>query len=275
MLKCKYTRYGLKTLWYLLTIHSFLGVLSQYALSIEEKRDYWADYLLIPSSIMRNAITSNFITNSVPDDYMPTSDNAGKVYSQLHSISSGFNQKPLYIIGSLELLNISSLELRIGETIFGSPSFNSYRSPGLRLYSTSLDWQDPQYHEPFKLVLSVYRGRDMTKRRNIPAAMIIIYTENTPTRERTVIGYGRYGIYGTLTLLWEDSGSFPGTSFFQFGVARDTQTQFQPFYDPDLKEMTYLHQGQWIEAGWRISDFRSFQSVAKYLYYTLIARIRN
>jgi hypothetical protein len=94
----------------------------------------------------------------------------------------------------------------------------------------------------------------MTRRRNVPAAMIIIYTENTPTRERTVIGYGRYGIYGTLTLLWEDSGSFPGTSFFQFGVAHDSQAQFQPFYDPDLKELTYLHRGHWIAAGWRISD---------------------
>ena len=276
MLKCKYTRYGLRTLWFWLAIHSFLGVLSHYALSIEEKHDHWADYLLIPSSTVRNSIASNSdkgrIIDNVPTGYMPPSGNADKVHGQLHSMSSGFDQKLLYILDSLESLDMSSLELRIGETIFCFPSFNSCKSSGLRLYSTAVDWQDPQYPEPVKLVLSVYRGRDMTRRRNVPAAMIIIYTEDIPTKERTVIGYGRYGIYGTLTLLWEDSDAFPGTAFYQFGVAHDSRAQFQPFYDPDLKELTYLHRGQWIAAGWRISDPGSLRSVAKYLYYTLTGR---
>jgi hypothetical protein len=203
---------------------------------------------------------------------MPPSGNADEVYGQLRSISSGFDQKVLYILDYLDTLDISSLELRIGETLFCSPSFNSCRSPGLRLYSTSVVWQDPQHPEPVKLVLSIYRDRDMNRRRNFPALMIIVYTENIPTSERTIIGYGRYGIYATLTLLWEDSGGFPGTSFFQFGVAHDSQTQFQPFYDPDLKELTYLHRGQWIAAGWRISDLSSLQSAAKYLYYTLTGK---
>jgi len=87
-----------------------------------------------------------------------------------------------------------------------------------------------------------------------------------------VMGYGRYGIYGTLTLLWEDRSGLPGTSFFQFGVTHDSQTQFQPFYDPDLKELTYLHRGPWIAAGWSISDLSLLQSAAKYFYYTLIGR---
>ena len=276
MLKCKYTRYVLRTLLCWLTIHSFLGVLSQNALSIEKKRDYWADYLLIPSPTMKNSIASNSnegrSTNNMPVGHMPPSGNAGKVYGQLHSMPSGFEQKLLYFLDSLKSLDISSLELRIGETIFCSPSFNFCKSSGLRLYSTSVDWQDPQYLEPVKLILSIYRGRDMTRRRNVPAAMIIIYTENIPIRERIVIGYGRYGICGTLTLLWEDRGGFPGTSFFQFGVTHDSQTQFQPFYDPDLKELTYLHRGPWIAVGWSISDLSLLQSMAKYFYYAMSGR---
>ena len=278
MLKRKYTRYGLGTLWCWLTIYSFLGVLSHYALSIEEKHDYWADYLLIPSSTMRDSVAFNFgegrIADNIPTGYMPPSDNADRIHGQLHIMSGGFDQKLLYILDCLESLDISSLELRIGETVFGSPSFNSCRSPEVCLYSTSVDWQDPNYLKPVRLVLSVYRGRDITQRRNVPAAMIIIYTENLPISERIIIGYGRYGICGTLTLLWDDRGSFPGTSFFQFGVAHDSPTQFQPFYDPDLKELTYFHRGPWIAAGWSISDLSLLQSMAKYFYYTLTGRTR-
>jgi hypothetical protein len=275
MLRCKYIPYALRMLWCWLTIYSFLGILSQCALSVDEEYDYWSDHLLIPSST-RNSISLNLnkgkITDSKPIGYTSISGSTDKAYRRLDSTSNGFDQKLMYILDSLEALDISSLKLQIGETVFCSPSFNSYRSAGLRLYSTSVDWQDPQHPEPVKLVLSVHRARDIPQRKDVPSVMIIMYSESVPTRERTLIGYGRYGIYATLTLLWEDSGGFPGTSFFQFGVAHDNRNQFQPFYDPDLKELMYLHRGQWVAAGWRISDPHSLQSVVKYLYYALTGR---
>ena len=201
--------------------------------------------------------------------FHPYSGNAVRAYDQLHSIIRDYDGGLLYLIDTLSELDTRSLELQIGKAMLCSPSFNSYKSPEVRLYSTSVDWKDPQYPDPVKFVLSVYRKRTITPRQNIASAMVIMYTNNSSTKERTIIGYGRYGIYGTLTLLWEDSDGFPGTSFLQFGVAYDSPSQFQPFYDPDLKELTYYHQGQWIAAGWRNSDLSSLQRVTKYIYYML------
>ena len=286
----------LSTLWHwpknpsILVATAFLGVLSQSALAVGENHDYWADFLLLnPLAVQSkqylsfdfSAKESFLIANGNAGkiaDTMPAGDrvpvfysgNTGRIYSKLRSTPSDLDGRLLYVIDALGALDTDSLELRIGKSSLCSPSFSSCKSPGLRLYSTSVDWMDPQYPEPIKLMLSVYRDRTIFPRRSIPAAMIVMYTKNDSTKERTIIGYGRYGIYGTLTLLWEDSEGFPGTSFLQFGAAYDSPSQFQPFYDPDLKELMYYHQGQWISAGWRNSDLGSLQTVAKYLYYMLV-----
>jgi len=194
------------------------------------------------------------------------------VYGRSRFTPRGIDERLLYFLDTLESLDTSSLELRVGGTIFDSPSFRSYKSSGLRLYSTSIDWTDPEYPEPVKIVLSVYRDRTISQPRNIPSAMLIMYTKDVPTRERTIIGYGRYGIYATLTLLWEKSEQFPGTSFLQFGAAHENPFQIQPFYDPDLKELTYHHQSLWVAAGWRVSDLSSLRTAAEYLYYTFVGK---
>jgi hypothetical protein len=270
----------------------FLGLMSQSVFAFGEKsHNYWADSFLIdPLADQSNryltfdfsAKESFLIANSsngrttntmsangrFPHPYY---GNTNRIYSKkLHSMPSDFDGRLLYVIDTLESLDTESLELRIGESALCAPSFNSCKSPELRLYSTSVDWVDPGYPEPIKFMLSVYRDRTIFPRRSIPAAMIVMYTENDPTKERTIIGYGKYGVYGTLTLLWEDTKGFPGTSFLQFGAAYDRPNYYQPFYDPDLKELMYNRQGQWISAGWRNSDLGSLQRVAKYLYYMLV-----
>lgn len=285
----------LRTLWHwlinprIIVFAAFLGIVSQSALAVIEKYDNWANYLICPPLATRS---EQYPSPSFPtkESFLIANGNIGKAanimsnrgrilppysgnpvrtYDQLHSAIRDYDGGLLYLIDTLSKFDTRSLELQIGKAILCAPSFNSYKSPELRLYSTSVDWKDPQYPEPVKFVLSVYRRRTITPRQNSPSAMVIMYTNNNSTRERTIIGYGRYGIYGTLTLLWEDSDGFPGTSFLQFGAAYDSRYQFQPFYDPDLKELTFHHQGQWIAAGWRSSDVGSLQRVAKYIYYML------
>lgn len=273
----------------ILVVAVFLGILSQSALAVVEKHDSWTNYLVFPPLATRS---EQYPSLSFPakENFLVANGNVGKAanimsgkgrifpaysgnaitaYDQLHSIIRDYDGGLLYLIDTLSDLDTRSLELQIGEAMLCSPSFNSYKSPEVRLYSTSVDWKDPQYPDPVKFVLSVYRKRTITPRQNIPSAMVIMYTNNSSTKERTIIGYGRYGIYGTLTLLWEDIDGFPGTSFLQFGAAYDSPSQFQPFYDPDLKELTYYHQGQWIAAGWRNSDLSSLKRVTKYIYYML------
>lgn len=266
-----------------------LCILSQSALAVKDNHDYWADYLLIRPSVpasqqylsLNSSSNASFLLATGNNHIMVNSrssserslsfysGSASRLYGQSRFKLRSIDERLLDFLDTLESLGTSSLELRIGGTVFDSPSFRSYRSSGLRLYSTSIDWRDPEYPEPVKIVLSVYRDRTISQPRNIPSAMLIMYTKDIPTRERTIIGYGRYGIYGTLTLLWENSEQFPGTSFLQFGAAHENPLQIEPFYDPDLKELTYHHQSQWIAAGWRVSDLSSLKTVAKYLYYTL------
>lgn len=280
------------TTFRLLFAIAYLCILSQSALAAKDNHDYWADYLLIRPSVppsqqylsLNSSANGSFLlatvnnhkmlnTRSASERSLPRySGSASKVYGRSRYKLRGIDERLLYFLDTLESLDSSSLELRIGGTVFDSPSFRSYKSSGLRLYSTSVDWKDPEYPDPVKIVLSVYRDRTIAQPRNIPSAMLIMYTKDVPTRERTIIGYGRYGIYGTLTLLWENSEQFPGTSFLQFGAAHENPFQIQPFYDPDLKELTYHHQSQWIAAGWRVSDLSSLKTVAKYLYYTFAGK---
>jgi hypothetical protein len=280
------------TTFRLLLAIAYLCILSQSALAVRDNHDYWADYLLIPPSAVRSqqylssgsSVNGNSsiatgnnhkIANTIPASVRSLSAYSGNVsraYGRSRYKLRGIDERLLYFLDTLESLDTSSLELRIGGTIFDSPSFRSYKSSGLRLYSTSIDWRDPEYPEPVKIVLSVYRDRTIAQPRNIPSAMLIMYTKDVPTKERTIIGYGKYGIYATLTLLWERREQFPGTSFLQFGAAHENPFQIQPFYDPDLKELTYHHQSQWIAAGWRVSDLSSLKTVAKYLYYTFAGK---
>ena len=268
-----------------------LCILSQSALAVKDNHDYWSDYLLIRSSApssqqylaLNSSANGNFLLATGNSNRMvntrPAGDrslsrysgSASRAYGGSRYKLRGIDERLLDFLDTLESLDTGSLELRVGGTVFNSPSFRSYRASGLRLYSTSIDWKDPEYPEPVKIVLSVYRDRTIAQPRNIPSAMLIMYTKDVPTRERTIIGYGRYGVYGTLTLFWENRKEFPGTSFFQFGIARDNPLLFQPFYDPDLEELTYHHQGQWIAAGWRTQDLSSLREVAKYLYHILTA----
>jgi hypothetical protein len=278
------------TTFRLLFAIAYLCILSQSALAVKDNHDYWSDYLLIrpsapPSqqylslnssangSCLLATVNNHKMLNTRSASDRPLSRYSGsarKLYGRF--TLRGIDERLLYFLDTLESLDTSSLELRVGGTIFDSPSFRSYKSSGLRLYSTSIDWTDPEYPEPVKIVLSVYRDRTIAQPRNIPSAMLIMYTKDVPTRERTIIGYGRYGIYATLTLLWENSEQFPGTSFLQFGAAHENPFQIQPFYDPDLKELTYHHQSQWIAAGWRVSDLSLLKTAGKYLYYTFAGK---
>jgi hypothetical protein len=271
---------------------AYLCILSQSALAVDDNHDYWSDYLLIrpsaPSSqqylSLNSSANGSFLlatgnnhriasTSSASDrSLFFYSGSASKVYGRSRYKLKGIDERLLDFLDTLESLDTSSLELRIGGTIFDSPSFRSYKSSGLRLYSTSIDWKDPEYPEPVKIVLSVYRDRTISQPRNIPSAMLIMYTKDVPTRERTIIGYGKYGIYAILTLLWENSEQFPGTSFLQFGAAHENPFQIQPFYDPDLKELTYHHQSLWVAAGWRVSDLSLLKTAGKYLYYTFVGK---
>lgn len=277
-----------KSILKIFIIISLLCALSQSALAVMEKNhDYWINYLLLPPIAIQ---PNQYLAYSFPakESFIMTNGNNNKIANSI----SAFNQVPtsysLYyskvyrpkpngidtrlfsFLDTLESLDTKSLELHIGDAILRSPSFYSRKSPELRLYSTTVDWKDPLSPEPLKLVLSVYRDRTVSRRNNTPSAMIIMYTDNNPTKERTIIGYSRYGIYGTLTLLWENSEVFPGTSFLQFGVSYDSPDVFQPFYDPDLQELTYHHRGQWIAAGWRTLDLNSLKILTKYLYYLLV-----
>ncbi len=276
----------------LLLAIAYLCILSQSALAARDNHDYWSDYLLIrpsaPSSQQYLSLNSSAnessllatgnnhrIANTIPASARSLSSYSGRTsraYGRSRFILRSIDERLLYFIDTLESLDTSSLELRIGGTVFDSPSFRSYRASGLRLYSTSIDWKDPEYPEPVKIVLSVYRDRTIARPRNIPSAMLIMYTKDVPTRERTIIGYGKYGIYATLTLLWENSEQFPGTSFLQFRAAHENPFQIQPFYDPDLKELTYHHQSLWVAAGWRVSDLSSLKTAAEYLYYTFVGK---
>jgi hypothetical protein len=277
-----------KSILRILIITFLLGALSQSALAVMEKNhDYWMNYLLLPPI----AIQSNqYLAYSFPakESLLMTNGNNHKVVDNISLIDrvptsysfyyrKAYGPKPnridtrlLSFLDTLESLDTKSLELQIGESVLSSPSFYSRKSPELRLYSTSVDWKDPLYPEPLKLVLSVHRDRTESRRNNIPSAMVIMYTDSNPTRERTIIGYSRYGIYGTLTLLWDDSEIFRGTSFLQFGISYDSPEVFQPFYDPDLQELTYHRRGQWIAAGWRTSDLSSLKILTKYLYYLMV-----
>ncbi len=276
----------------LLLAIAYLCILSQSALAVKDNHDYWSDYLLVRPSAppaqqylsLNSSANGNFLIATGNNNRMvnarPASDrslsrysgSASRAYGRSRYRLGGIDGRLLDFLDTLESLDTSSLELRVGGTVFNSPSFRSYRASGLRLYSTSIDWKDPEYPEPVKIVLSVYRDRTIAQPRNIPSAMLIMYTKDVPTRERTIIGYGRYGIYATLTLLWENSEQFPGTSFLQFGAAHENPFQTQPFYDPDLKELTYHHQSQWIAAGWRVSDLSLLKKAGKYLYYTFVGR---
>ena len=271
----------------ILAIIALLIALSQPALAVVENHDYWENYLLLPplsdqsnqylsfnlpaeeSFLAANGSThkiadSKSFKKQIPINY---ARRAKKTYT---SRPNGLDERLLYVIDAFESLGAKSLELHLGEAVLSSPSFYSNKSPELRFYSTSVEWKNPLYPEPVKFVLSVHRDRTVAQRSNTPSAMIIMYTNNDPTKERTIIGYGRYGVYGSLTLLWKDSAGLPGTSFLQFGVAYDSPKQFQPFYDPDLKELTFYHRGQWIAAGWRASNLSSLKMLVKYFYYTLV-----
>ncbi len=288
MSRYKHSKYILRAIWFWIGVFSFPVALSQFALGIGGNHDYYADYLLIPSLAIQSkqypdafSTKGNILLDSLNNRRiarttascgipLPRSNGGGILSKQLSLTSNDFDQRLLNVLNALESFEASSLELKIGKSKFCSPSFNTYRSPRLRLYSTSVDWQDSDYPEPIRFMLSVYRDRTIAQRRSVPSAMVILYTENVPTKERTIIGYDSHGIYSTLTLFWENDSGFPGTSFFQFGIANDSLSEFQPFYDPDLDELTYTRQGQWVAAGWRISDLRLLRSVAKYLYKTLI-----
>jgi hypothetical protein len=280
------------TTFRLLLAIAYLCILSQPALAAKDNHDYWSDYLLVsPSAVpsqqylssgssangsylLANGNNHSMVnTSSAGDLLLPSySGRTSRAYSRTRFGFRGIDERLLDFLDTLESLDTSSLELRIGGTVFNSPSFRSYRASGLRLYSTSIDWRDPEYLEPVKIVLSVYRDRTISQPRNIPSAMLIMYTKDIPTRERTIIGYGRYGIYATLTLLWDNSEQFPGTSFLQLGAAHDNPLQIQPFYDPDLKELTYHHRSLWVAAGWRVSDLSLLQTAGKYLYYTFVGK---
>ncbi len=276
----------------LLLAIAYLCILSQSALAAKDNHDYWSDYLLIrpsePSSqqyLSLNSSTNGSFLLATGNSHIPIntrsaserslssySGRASRTYGRPRFAPRSIDERLSDFLDTLESLDTSSLELRIGGTVFDSPSFRSYKSSGLRLYSTSVDWKDPEYSEPVKIVLSVYRDRTISQPRNVPSAMLIMYTKDVPTRERTIIGYGKYGIYATLTLLWENSEQFPGTSFLQFGAAHENPFQIQPFYDPDLKELTYHHQSLWVAAGWRVSDLSLLRTAGKYLYYTFVGK---